>query len=693
MSGETLGHGVFDSRHHLARGICELPRRLKRLILVGIDSAALVFAFWAAYALRLSDPWPQAQLAPVLPLFVGLPFAGVLVLWRLGVYHALLRSLERRSTMQIVRGVTAIALIPAVASFLVPVLAIPRSVPIIFWLVLVALLLGVRQFAYVFQRAARAARDTEPVLVYGAGSAGRQLVAALDAGSDYRVVGFIDDDRALHGHRHAERPIFGPADIPDLASRHGIKTVLLALPSLSIGRRREILMLLSNMRMAVRSVPTVSEIVSGRVGIETLRDVVLDDLLGRDQVVAHPDLLSAAVTGRSVMVTGAGGSIGGELCRQIATLQPERLVLLDRSEHALYRIERDILDLLAQGDQRLKVAAVLGSVCDGALLTRTLKSHSIDTIYHAAACKHVPMLEHNVLEGLRNNVVGTHLVARTAGEAGLSRVILVSTDKAVRPTNVMGASKRWAEQIFQAHQSRFPKTVYSMVRFGNVLASSGSVIPRFSHQIRHGGPVTVTHPDIHRYFMSIPEAAQLVIQAGAIAKGGEVFVLDMGEPLRIADLARHLIALHGLSVKNEMNPGGDIEIVYTGLRPGEKLYEELLIGNDPVRTRHPKIMLAREAHLTADELEAHLEKLRSAASAGDVEGALKLLRLVVPEYHPQAVPSNPAAVQNIISMPGSLRRRSPGTSRRFPNASMSDGQETSATSLRAPWRPEDDRAV
>jgi FlaA1/EpsC-like NDP-sugar epimerase len=635
-------------QHHLARGLCELPRHWKRRILVILDFACVALAFWAAYALRLSDPWPQERLATVIPLFFVLPFAGVLVLWWLGVYRALLRSLERRAAMQIVRGVVAIALIPAVASFLMPQFEIPRSLPIIFALVLTALLLGGRQLAQgYFHQVARAAQDMEPVLVYGAGSAGRQLAAALDAGAQYHVVGFVDDDKALHGHRIAERPIHGPGEISTLAGRHGIHTVLLALPSISIGRRREILMLLSNLQMTIRTVPTVPELVSGRAGIEMLREVSLHDLLGRDQVDAHLDLLSAPVIDQSVMVTGAGGSIGGELCRQIVALQPKRLILFERSEHALYEIERELLDLLAVDGRNLQLEAVLGSVCDNTHLSRTIERFSIDTIYHAAACKHVPMVEHNVLEGMRNNVVGTHCVARTGGEAGVKRVILVSTDKAVRPTNVMGASKRWAEQIFQASQQRFPDTIYSMVRFGNVLASSGSVISRFAQQIRQGGPVTVTHPEIYRYFMSIPEAAQLVIQAGALAEGGEVFVLDMGEPLRIADLARHMIALHGLSVRDEANPGGDIEITYTGLRPGEKLYEELLIGNDPVKTRHPKIMQAREWHLSVETLEANVELLRVAISAGNVEAALSLLRKIVPEYAPQEIPLQPSAAEKV----------------------------------------------
>lgn len=464
MIAET-GQRVFASRDHWARGLCELPRRWKRRILVGMDSAALMFAFWAAYALRLSDPWPKARLDAVIPFFVVLPVAGVLILWWLGVYKAFLRSLERRTSMHIVKGIVAIALIPAVASFLVPHFDIPKSVPIIFGLVLIASLLSIRQAAHsCFHLATRGLREREPVLIYGAGSAGRQLVAALDTGSEYRVVGFVDDDKALHGHRHADRTIYGPAEIPQLASRYEIRTVLLALPAISVSRRREILILLSNMRMAVRSVPSVPEIVSGNAGIEALREVSLDDLLGRNQIDAHLDLLSAAVTGQCVMVTGAGGSIGSELCRQIVALRPKKLILVELSEHALYGTECDIQDLLAPGDQGLEVESVLGSVCDGALLTRTLKRFSVDTIYHAAACKHVPMLEHNVLEGLRNNVLGSHLIARLGGEAGVNRIILISSDKAVRPTSVMGASKRWAEQIFQDYQHRFPETCYSMVR-------------------------------------------------------------------------------------------------------------------------------------------------------------------------------------------------------------------------------------
>jgi FlaA1/EpsC-like NDP-sugar epimerase len=478
------------------------------------------------------------------------------------------------------------------------------------------------------------------VLIYGAGNAGRQLAAAMANSHEMQVAGFLDDDDRLHRQMLNGQPIYNPADLDTLATTLNIRDVLLAMPSLSRRRRNEILSLIRSAQVAVRTLPSVTDLAQGKVSISDLRELDIDDLLGREPVTPNHILLAKNIVGKVVLVTGAGGSIGSELCRQILAVSPAKLLLIEQSEFALYGIHQELEEKLAalDGARPPVLVPLLASVQDDDRMHEIMSTWEPDTVYHAAAYKHVPLVEHNPVEGIKNNVFGTLRTAQAAIACGVSDFVLVSTDKAVRPTNIMGASKRLAEMVLQAlaAEQRGTKnvTTLSMVRFGNVLGSSGSVVPKFRQQIRDGGPITLTHPDITRFFMTIPEASQLVIQAGAMGRGGDVFVLDMGEPIRIADLARRMIELSGLTVKDEGNPDGDIEIEITGLRPGEKLFEELLIGDNPEGTSHPRILRAREDFLPWQELEPKLKALELALSVNDVRLILAQLRELVAGYAP-----------------------------------------------------------
>jgi FlaA1/EpsC-like NDP-sugar epimerase len=478
------------------------------------------------------------------------------------------------------------------------------------------------------------------VLIYGAGTTGRQLAAAMASSHEMQVAGFLDDDDRLHGHVLNGEPIYNPADLDNLAISLNIRDVLLAMPSLSRRRRNEILSLIRSAQVAVRTLPSVTDLAQGKVSISDLRELDIDDLLGREPVTPNHILLAKNIVGKVVLVTGAGGSIGSELCRQILAVSPAKLLLIEQSEFALYGIHQELEEKLAalDGAKPPVLVPLLASVQDDDRMHEIMSTWEPDTVYHAAAYEHVPLVEHNPVEGIKNNVFGTLRTAQAAIACGVSDFVLVSTDKAVRPTNIMGASKRLAEMVLQAlaAEQRGTKnvTTFSMVRFGNVLGSSGSVVPKFRQQIRDGGPISLTHPDITRYFMTIPEASQLVIQAGSMGRGGDVFVLDMGEPIRIADLARRMIELSGLTVKDEGNPDGDIEIEITGLRPGEKLFEELLIGDNPEGTTHPRILRAREEFLPWQELEPKLKALELALSVNDVRLILAQLRELVTGYVP-----------------------------------------------------------
>ena len=494
------------------------------------------------------------------------------------------------------------------------------------------------------------------VLIYGAGITGRQLALAMANSSDMRVIGFLDDDTRLHGSLLNELPIYNPHELADLTATLHITDVLLALPGASREHRNNILAKLAEYKLAVRNLPDIGDIATGRISMSDLRELDIDDLLGREPVKPHELLLNKDTIGQSVMVTGAGGSIGSELCRQIFKIRPKVLLLVDMSEFALYQIHQELESI--QNNELLKAAhgsandevqiiPLLASVCDEIRINSIMSTWCPDTVYHAAAYKHVPLVEHNPGEGVFNNVWGTMACALAASQCGVKNFMLISTDKAVRPTNVMGASKRLAEMFLQAlaaktiaealkEQATDKATCFSMVRFGNVLGSSGSVVPLFRQQIKNGGPVTLTHKDITRYFMTIPEAAQLVMQAGAMGTGGDVFVLDMGEPVRIFDLARKMIELSGLSLRDETTPDGDIEISITGLRPGEKLFEELLIGDNPMPTSHQRIMKAQEEFLVFEVLTTYLEQLKTNIKQNNVVELRRLLKTIVPGYEPQS---------------------------------------------------------
>lgn len=608
--------------------ITNLPRTAKSLVLVSMDAVLLPLSLWAAIGLRL-DVWHFPQMHPwwgyALVSLVAIP-----IFVKLGLYRAVIRYIEARALLMIVVAVTiAICVYSAVLVFLT-LPAVPRGAVLIFWMMATLVIAGSRFFARaVLQHAVlphvRHARPT--VAIYGAGSSGRQLAVALRAGRDFQPVLFVDDNAALQGMEVLGMKTFSPEELPSLIQRFSLRQVLVAIPSASRSRRMQIINQLEALKIEVRVIPGMSDLVDGVVKAEDIREVEIDDLLGRDAVPPSQCLLDANIRDKHVMVTGAGGSIGSELCRQIVTSQPRTLVLYEQSEYALYSVERELDAIITSKKLGVKLVPVLGSVQNEARLRDVMTVQTVQTVYHAAAYKHVPIVEFNVTEGILNNTFGTLAAARAAIGTGVDMFVLISTDKAVRPTNIMGASKRLAELVLQAYANDTSvRTRFCMVRFGNVLGSSGSVVPLFRKQILEGGPVTVTHPDITRYFMTIPEAAQLVIQAGAMSRGGEVFVLDMGEPVKISDLARRLIHLSGFSVCDELTPDGDIEVRFSGLRPGEKLYEELLIGEDVSGTEHPKIMMASEHFFARDELSPILSRLQLACSDNDHEEIVRILR-------------------------------------------------------------------
>ncbi|WP_413084184.1 polysaccharide biosynthesis protein [Vibrio cholerae] len=555
---------------------------------------------------------------------------------RLGLYRAILRYLTFHALAVVSIGTVISAVSVAVLAFYFDA-SIPRSVPIIYAAFLCLLCGGARLIVKVLVTQVNK-KGSKPVLIYGAGSAGRQLAIALRNSDTHKVVGFVDEDKTLTGTILMGLTVYYVQSIDKLVRKHKVQQILLAIPSATRARRKSILDSLVNLPAEVLTVPDMKDIIDGKAKIDELKDVAIDDLLGRDSVVPHQILMEANIKNKIVMVTGAGGSIGSELCRQIVRQKPKALVLFELSEFGLYQIDRELKQLMEAEGLHVEIIPLLGSVQRINRLVVTMKSFKVQTVYHAAAYKHVPLVEYNVVEGVRNNVFGTYYAAQAAIEAGVESFVLISTDKAVRPTNVMGTTKRMAELGLQAlaeQENRKAKgTRFCMVRFGNVLGSSGSVVPLFKRQIEAGGPITVTHPDIIRYFMTIPEAAQLVIQAGAMGKGGDVFVLDMGEPVRITDLAVNLIQLSGLEVKDEQHPYGDIAIEFTGLRPGEKLYEELLIGDNVQKTAHERIMTANERYLPLAEFEQHLNELDKACHAFNHERIRELLLEAPTDFNP-----------------------------------------------------------
>lgn len=613
-----------------------LSRRQKRLIQLATDAWLIVFSFMMAMLLRLdgwsfiSDPMDWLILSSLIPI-------SLVIFARLGFYQAVIRYMTHKAMEAIVAGVVASTLSLALISYLFHV-PVPRSVPFIYAMLAIFTIGGVR-FVLRGLYVSSQMRHKTRVVIYGAGAAGRQLVASLGEGRDHLPIAFVDDARQLQGTAIQGLKVHAPTALPELFKSYGVEKVLLAIPSESRARRRQILAELERLDMPVQTIPGLADVVSGKAKINELRDVAVEDLLGRDPSPPDPALMAARITGKIVMVTGAGGSIGSELCRQIIHLNPRELLLLELSEYGLYSIEQELKEIAAEKGLQIVIKPHLGSVQHTHQLEGLMKTSGVQTIYHAAAYKHVPMVEHNVIEGIRNNVFGTLRTAQAAVAAGVESFVLISTDKAVRPTNVMGATKRLAELVCQALADVHTETRFSMVRFGNVLGSSGSVVPLFRRQIQTGGPVTVTHPDITRYFMTIPEAAQLVIQAGSMAKGGDVFVLDMGEPIKILELAKQMIRLSGLvpycpDAPTKAGHDGDIEIIYTGLRPGEKLYEELLVGCDMEGTRHERIMTARETYWPWERLEKLLNELREACRAFDQQTILQLLVQAPLAYHP-----------------------------------------------------------
>jgi len=613
----------------------DLPPIIRRFLLICGDTLAVLAAVWASFAIRLGEWWPD-MLQSVVWLF---PLAVIIVISAfaaVGLYRPILRYADESLLYTIALGVSiGILLMMAVWVFLREGL-VPRSSWLIFWLVLTALVGGGRLLLRRFLR--RRFRLSVPrmrAIIYGAGEAGIQLVNTLRYSTEFEPAVLVDDNPKLWGSVVFGLKVRPPVKLPRLIARYEAKMILLALPSTSHRRRREILESLAGLPVRVMVLPTLAELTSGARRIDEFREIDVEDILGRDSVQPNDALLRARVSGKSVMVTGAGGSIGAELCRQILSLRPCRLVLFERSEFALYCIEQELVAMLDNmGSPPIELIPLLGSVLHCPRLQMAMKSFAVKTVYHAAAYKHVPMVEHNPIEGVRNNVFGTQYAAEAAIIAGVETFVLVSSDKAVRPTNVMGATKRLAELILQGLAGEGSTTRFCMVRFGNVLDSSGSVVPLFREQIRKGGPVTVTHPDMERYFMTIPEAAQLVIQASAMAQGGDLFLLDMGESVLISDLARRMIRLSGLDVRDETHPDGAIEIQFTGLRSGEKLREELLISADDLPTEHPMIRRARENHPPWSTIRDDLERLDQAAQAFDYVAVRSILREVVAEYQP-----------------------------------------------------------
>jgi FlaA1/EpsC-like NDP-sugar epimerase len=627
------------------RRVSSVDRAQKRLILVAFDVVAMVVALWAAFSARLGEAYfqvdPLVFLAAAISMVIGL--AG---LFQLRIYHIVLRFFDLGTVSRILFGaaITATAWVILVyfmrASMMVDGIRIlvPRSVGFIYCGFLFLLLFMGR---YAMAALVIGAERKHPsgragrrnIVIYGANAAGISLAESVRRDRHFRLCGFVDDDPALKGQIIAGAQIHPPRALADLVQDNDVSEVFLAMPKATRSQRLSAIERLNKLNVQVMTVPAPEEIVSGRFTVSDVRPIDVNDLLRRDPVEPLSDLIKEVVDGQTILVTGAGGSIGAEICRQIIRVRPAKLVLLDHSEFALYTIEQQLLEHLKDRapDDRPELVPVVGSMLNELLVRDIIRIHGVETIYHAAAYKHVPLLEHNEVVGVENNVIGTWVLARAAFDAKLTRFTMISTDKAVRPESVMGASKRVAELVVQALAEQ-GETRFGIVRFGNVLDSSGSVVQTFREQIRRGGPVTVTHREVTRFFMSIPEATQLVLQASAMARHGEVFVLDMGEPIRIAELARNMISLSGMTVQDEDNPAGDVEIAYVGLRPGEKLYEELFVGEGALDTAHPRIKMANERFISFAELRPHIDRLRAAIFAGDAVAVReKLQELIAPD--------------------------------------------------------------
>jgi FlaA1/EpsC-like NDP-sugar epimerase len=613
-----------------------LPRFVKRLVVLLLDASLCTLTVWLAYYLRLGNFEAlngNALWAVAISILLALPIFIVS-----GLYRAIFRFSGWPALLTIARAVVIYGLLYASIFTAIGIQDVPRTIGIIQPILLLLFVGASRAFAQVWlggrynrilKRSARLR-----VLIYGAGSSGRQLVAAMANSHEMQVVGFLDDDNRMHGQLLNGLHVYNPADLTNLVTSLLISNVLLALPNVTRKRRNDILNQIRMAHVSVRTLPSMTDLAKGSISITDVRELDVDDLLEREPVTPNHILLTKNIHQKLVMVTGAGGSIGSELCRQIAAIGPAKLLLIEQSEFALYTIHKELEERLNK--EEFSLVPLLASAQDEDRMREIITTWRPDTIYHAAAYKHVPLVEHNPAAGIKNNVLGTLYTAKAAAENGVTDFVLISTDKAVRPTNVMGASKRLAEMILQALAAdiKYAGTNFSMVRFGNVLDSSGSVVPKFRQQIKDGESITLTHPEVTRYFMTIPEAAQLVIQAGAMAKGGDVFVLDMGQPVKIMNLARRMIELSGLTLRDEKNPDGDIEIEITGLRPGEKLYEELLIGDNPQTTLHSRIMRDKEEFIVWGELEHKLKALEIALNVNDVGEIRLMLQQLVAGYLP-----------------------------------------------------------
>jgi FlaA1/EpsC-like NDP-sugar epimerase len=607
----------------------KLHRHQKVALQLATDAGIVTACVIAGMSIRL-DSFEFLQNSRLWFTICALVPVTLGIFWYFDVYRAMVRFLTGRGLLAIAKGAFFSAFVLFFIGYLLGA-GLPRSVPLIYAVLLFLAAGGIRFIArHLFRRSYTNSRT--PVIIYGAGAAGRELLNALFLSRDYSPVAFVDDASQLQGLRIGGVNVHSPTEIRRIIEKKGCRHVFLAMPSATHARRLEIIKAIRPFDIKIKTIPNLADIISGRSQLSAVRDIAPEDLLGRDPVPPDPELLRRNIEGKVVLVSGAGGSIGSELCRQIMQLGPSKLVLYEISEFALYQIDTELRDSADKYANAPEILPILGSVQDSTRIEKTISEHCVNTIYHTAAYKHVPIVEDNIIEGIRNNIFGTLVIASAAKRLGVSNFTLISTDKAVRPTNIMGATKRVAELICQAYSLESSSTMFSIVRFGNVLGSTGSVIPRFKAQIDRGGPVTVTHADINRYFMTIPEASQLVIQAGALAQGGDVFVLDMGKPVKIMDLAIDAIRLHGLvpykvDNPNEFNPDlGDIPIYVTGLRKGEKLYEELLVGNNPIVTRHPRIMAESEVSMTFVDLKNFLDQLCNACDASDAQTAISILR-------------------------------------------------------------------
>ena len=624
--------------------VLQLPRPIKRLIVLLVDSAICLLSVYFSFYLRVGEWVPlfsQSGWKPLLVLEASILFSLPLFL-AFGLYREIFRYSGWFALLTLLRAMCLYAFIFIIIFMVIGVEGVPRTVGFIQPIVLLMLVGATRALASYWlsnsYRRQLKLSSVPRVLIYGAGEAGRQLMGALSHSYEMQVVGFLDDDPKLQGSILGGKRIYSPERLMDLVPSLEASEVLLAIPSASRFRRNEIIKLMRDAKVGIQTLPSMSDLASGKISTQDLRSLDIDDLLGRELVLPDSDLLTKNSLSKTVMVTGAGGSIGGELCRQIMEQAPKTLLLVEQSEYALYQIHHEISARLENhGGLNVQIVPLLASVTNPDRMRLIVSQWQPDVIYHAAAYKHVPLVEANVVEGIRNNALGTLTVGQISLELGVPNFILISTDKAVRPTNVMGASKRLAEMILQALAQTSTNTKLSMVRFGNVLNSSGSVVPKFRQQIKDGGPVTVTDFQMTRYFMTIPEAAQLVIQAGALSTGGDVFLLDMGEPVKIIDLARRMIELSGLDIKDAQNPEGDIEIEEIGLRPGEKLYEELLIDGDPEKTPHPRIFKSHEEFLPWSELEQKVHQISQAIQKNDDQALLGLLQELVSGYKPGTV--------------------------------------------------------